>query len=59
MAHLTPRISEARIDALFAQHLPQPAFGAAFLKRARLSGKIASVDVQQLHPMGRAVSIWC
>lgn len=59
MAHLIPRIREARIDALFAGHLRRPNFGAAFLGAARLGGEVAQVDVQRPHPGGSGtVDLW-
>ena len=53
MAHLHPRITEARIDNLFARNLGNPAFAAAFLSLARVRGEIAQVETQYRHPMGR------
>lgn len=53
MAHLLPRITEAQIDALFARNLTNPAFAAAFLSVARVRGQVATVTMQQRHPMGR------
>lgn len=53
MAHLLPRISEARIDTLFARNLSHPDFAAAFLSLAGVRGRIAKVATQYRHPMGR------
>ena len=53
MAHLLPRITEARIDALFARNLGRPEFAASFLSLARVRGVIAKILTQYPHPMGR------
>ncbi|UTH47603.1 hypothetical protein KBW81_12900 [Loktanella salsilacus] len=53
MAHLHPRITEARIDNLFARNLGDPAFAAAFLSLSKVRGQIAQVQTQYRHPMGR------
>ena len=53
MAHLHPRITEARIDNLFARNLSNPEFASAFLSLAKVRGQLAQVETQYRHPMGR------
>lgn len=59
MARLTPRIPEARIDALLAGHLARPRFGVAFLELAGLAGEVLGVATQRPHPVGSgSIDLW-